>query len=457
MKKTLLFRSIFTSLFMMLCITNLSAQGIISTIAGTGSSGFSGDGGEAILATFSSPSGVALDNIGNIYIADKYNHRVRMISAITGNISTVAGNSAGGYAGMGGPAGAATLFYPNAMFVDASGSYYFTDWFNDASFKVEASTHHIHNHCGHHTQGYTGDDGDAPDATMELPDGICLDNEFNAYIVDAGSNHIRRVDGATNIVTTVCGGTYGYSGDGGPASLATFNGVSGVATDNHGNIYISDRGNNCIRRIDATGTIYTIAGTGVAGYSGDGGTAQMAKLYHPGGLFINNAGYLFICDIGNNVIRVLNTNMCTINTLAGNGTAGFSGDSGPAASAALNGPTGVWQQATTGDIFIADAGNNRIRRVMGAGYKTSPNLENELTQSHFEMFPNPTSGSFTILTNSVKANSSVEVYNIVGQKVFAQSITQQQTNINLNLPNGLYNVALKSNEGVSFQKLTIQN
>ena len=455
MRNTTIFRTVFTSFLMMYFVSNLNAQGIIRTIAGTGVGGSSGDGFPAIFAELSSPSGVAVDHAGNIYIADRGNSKIRQIQAVTGIMYTIAGTT-WGYSGMGGPAPTAQIMMPNAIFVDASNNYYFTDWYNDAAFRVDGATNIFTNYCGHHTQGYGGDGGDASIATMEIPNGIWKDNVTgHVYIVDAGSNHLRKVDAATHIVSTIAGGAYGYSGDGGPLALAQFSGISGVCVDHHGNMFISDGGNNCIRKVETSGIVHTIAGTGVAGYSGDGGSGQTAQFNSPGALFINNAGYLFICDIGNNVVRVLNTNLDMIYTLAGTGTMGFSGDLGPATAAQLAQPTGVWQD-NTGSIYIADNGNQRIRMVTGAGYKTSPNLSNEIAATHFNMYPNPTTGNFTLETSTSVSNTTIEVYNIFGIKVLNQNMSGQTASINLNQPAGIYTVMISSENGVEIQKLTIQ-
>ncbi len=455
MSRLSLFRKVTASLLLMYCASNVGAQGVIRTIAGTGISGLSGEGGPAVSANLSNPSGVAVDAGGNIYIADLSNSRVRMIQAATGNIVTVAGTT-WGYAGMGGPAVSAQIRMPNAIFVDNSDNYFFTDWYNDAAFKVDASSHNIANYCGHDSQGYDGDGGDASLASLEVPNGLWVDNASgNVYIIDAGSNHLRMVNGATHIVTTLAGGIYGYSGDGGPLAAAGFAGISGVCTDTHGNMYLSDKGNNVIRKVDVSGTVFTIAGTGVAGYTGDGGSGQTAKFNQPGALFINDAGYLFICDIGNNAIRVLNTNTDMINTLAGNGTMGFSGDLGLATAAQLNAPAGVWQDVA-GTVYIADEGNQRVRKVTGSGYKTSPSSTTTLTETTFNIYPSPSNGNFTIETNGLTGNANVDIFNMVGTKLYSQLINGTTANISIKQPSGVYTMVIKSANGSVTRKISIQ-
>ena len=433
---------------------HLNAQGIISTVAGTGVAGSFGDGGAALSAQLSSPSGVSVSAGGDMYIADRGNSRIRMVSAASGSIETVAGTS-WGYSGMGGPASSAQIRMPNSIFVDASGTYYFTDWYNDAAFRVDGSTGVIFNECGHDEQGDDGDGGLAPLATMEVPNGIWKSPAGDIYIVDAGTNHIRLVNGSTDIVTAFAGGTYGYSGDGGPVAAANFSGISGVCTDGYGNVYISDGGNNVIRKVDATGTVRTIAGTGVAGYSGDGYSGQHAKLNSPGHLFMNHLGYMFICDVGNNVIRVLNTNNDMIYTLAGTGLAGFSGDGGAANLAQLNSPTGVWQDIS-GAIYIADNGNNRIRKIVGSGYKNSPSDIANINTVDFKVYPNPSNGNIVLNTENFGSNTTLEVLNVLGEVVMTQNITEAQTSLSLHQPAGIYTLVMKTGNGKTVQKISIQ-
>ena len=444
MKHTILFKMLFATIIVAATITGADAQGIIRTIAGTGTAGLSGDGGSALSATLSDPEGVAVDAAGNVYIADKMNARIRMVSE-AGNISTIAGTTLT-YAmgGMGGLAIDAHLIYPNAMFLDAAGNYYASDWFADAAYEGSTSTGHIANICGHDSQGCTGDGGLAPAATMAIPGGIWVDNMNNVYIVDYGNNRIRKVDGTTHIVTTFING---YT--------SGFEQVNGVCADDAGNVYISDQSGNQVKNVDASGTITVVAGTGTEGFSGDGGSALSATFRYPGGLFINSAGDLFICDVSNSRIRVVNTTTGIINTVAGNGDFGYAGDGVLAIHASLNGPTGVWQDAT-GNIYIADAGNNVIRKVTGATAYYRANGTTALTSNDVTFFPNPSTGTFTIQTSFVPDNCTAEVYNIIGEKVFSTSVSQQQTIVNLNQPAGVYSIKLRSKEGVITEKVTIE-
>ncbi|MES2701670.1 MAG: T9SS type A sorting domain-containing protein [Bacteroidota bacterium] len=436
---------------MMAMASNAGAQGVITTVAGTGTAGFSGDGGLASAARLSTPAGVATDADGNIYIADKSNHRVRMISASTGMISTYAGTGAYGYSGMGGAATAAAIEYPNAIYCDNSGNVFVSDHFADVGYRIDGATHMIANICGNGTQGCSGDGGGGCFARMCVPDGIYGDNSGNIYLLDVGNHRIRKVDAGTGIVNTFAGTFAGPYANGTHISVTSFGTMNGICSDIHGNLYIADGGNHCVRKVDAlTGNVRTIAGTpGVAGNTGDGGSATVARLNMPKALFVNNDGYLFICDPNSNVVRVVNLNTGIINTLAGNGSMGFSGDGGSPLTAKLAMPTGVWEDAA-GNIYIADAGNHRVRKITGSGYKfatASGTVSTEAT-----IFPNPSNGSFTVVT---PGNATLEVFNIAGVKVYADYLAASQTTVTLNQPSGVYTVKVNSASGTTVEKITI--
>ena len=217
---------------------------------------------------------MAVDASGNLYIADTGNNRIRKVSA-TGIITTVAGNGSAGYSGDGGPATSAQLDGPEGVAVDGSGNLYIADTCNNRIRKVSA-TGIITTVAGNGSAGYSGDGGPATSAQLSLPAGVAVDGSGNLYIADSGNNRIRKVS-ATGIITTVAGnGSPGYSGDGGPATSAQLNQPAGVAVDASGNLYIADSSNNRIRKVSATGIITTVAGNGFDGYSGDGGPATSA-------------------------------------------------------------------------------------------------------------------------------------------------------------------------------------
>ena len=256
---------------------------------------------------------------------------------------------------------------------------------------------------------------------MEIPAGIAIDVWGNIYIGDYGNSRLRKIDHATGIVTSlVIGGS-----------------IDGVAADNNGNIYFSDASGGVVKKIDALGRITTLV-TGLA---------------YPAGLYANISGDLFICESSGGRVRMLNTSTGVLTTIAGTGALGFSGDGGSPLAAELNSPTGVWQDQT-GAIYIADAGNNRIRKITGAvAYRTTGT--NTLTTSDVTIFPNPSAGTFTVRTNIYPVNGTVEVYNVVGEKVFTGTIDQQETTITLDQPAGLYSVMLRTSTGNVIQKISI--
>lgn len=402
---------------------NATAQGTIYTVAGDSyripgdnrtvsanvTTGTVTNAGQVANAVFSSPNGVATDAAGNIYMADYSGHSIRMISP-GGTITTIANTSVHEYA----TAGGVTM--------------------TAGSVAVSEST------VASRTSANAGN---------TLPDGGWKDQAGNTYVADHSGNKLTKTDAGTNAVQTITGGNgRGFSPDGTLAVNCKWGLIGGVCTDAAGNIYVSDKVNHVVRMINKDGVVNTIAGTGVSGYSGDGGNALGATLRTPANLFMNNAGNLFICDPMSNVVRVMNPNAenATIETLAGNGTMGFSGDGGNAKDAALNNPTNVWQDAA-GVIYIADMGNMRIRSVTGSKYVKE-------ASTNFSIFPNPSIGSFNV---SVKTPTGVlDVYNIMGVKVYSTTISKQQTTVTLNEPAGIYDVVVKS-EGISTnQKIVIE-
>ena len=343
-------------------IRKVDAAGVISTVAGDGTRGYGGDGGPATAAQLSSPYGVALDGAGNLYIADTRNDRIRKVDA-SGAISTVAGDGTQGYSGDGGPATAAQLRLPYGVALDGAGNLYIADTSNDRIRKVDASGA-ISTVAGDGTRGYGGDGGPATAAQLSLPFRVALDGAGNLYIADTYNNRIRKVD-ASGVITTVAGdGTRGYGGDGGPATAAQLDLPYGVALDGADNLYIADRNNHRIRKVDASGVITTVAGDGTRGYGGDGGPATAAQLDLPYGVALDGADNLYIADRNNDRIRKVDA-AGVITTVAGDGTRGYGGDGGPAVAAQLNSPRGVALDGA-GNLYIADSGNDRIRRLTPA-------------------------------------------------------------------------------------------
>jgi len=350
-----------------------AGTGIITTVAGNGTVGYSGDNGAATSASLYGPSGVAVDSAGNIYIADSGNYCIRKVAAGTGIITTMAGNGTQGYSGDNGAATSASLHQPIGVAMDSAGNIYIADAANNRIRKVTAGTGIIITVVGNGTQGYSGDNGAATSASLDYPEGVAVDSAGNIYIADSVNLRIRKVAAGTGIITTVAGnGTYEYSGDKGAATSSSLNGPSGVAVDSAGNIYIAETGNNCIRKVAAgTGIITTVAGNGTYGYSGDNGAATSAGLEGPSGVAVDSGGNIYIADTGSNCIRKVAAGTGIITTVAGNGTHDYSGDNGAATSASLAWPYGVAVDST-GNIYIADYGSNRIRKVTaGTGIITT--------------------------------------------------------------------------------------
>ncbi|MEI6766500.1 MAG: T9SS type A sorting domain-containing protein [Bacteroidota bacterium] len=369
-------------LFLVIMLTSVfsNAQvGYISTIAGTGIAGHSGDGGPATSAKLGITFGIVIDPAGNIIFADNGNNAIRKIAAPSGIITKVAGTyytyngTSWYYGGDGGLATSAYLAYPFGVALDTAGNIYVADNLNNVIRKITVSTGIITTVAGDGSIFYNpwpwcGDGGPATSAQLNSPWGVAVDKAGNIFIADRDNNVIRKVTASTGIITTVAGnGTAGYSGNGGPATSASLNGPDGITLDSAENMYISDDYNNVIRKVTkSTGIITTIAGTGTAGYSGDGGLATSAKLDDPSlGIAFDAAGNYYIADDGNHVIRKVTAATGIITTVAGNGIQGYSGDGGPATSAKLNGPEGVAVDAL-GNIYITDE-NNVIRKVNGAG------------------------------------------------------------------------------------------
>src|SRR5437667_131599 len=340
-------------------IRKVDTVGLISTIAGNGTSGFSGDGGLATAASFDAWS-LAVDVSGNLYITDPRNHRVRKVNT-AGIISTVAGDGGDIFGGDGGPA-TATSVVPVDISVDPGGNLYLAD----ASYRVRKVNGDgiITTIACNGTSGFTGDGGPATAASC-APYRVARDSAGNLYVADESSRRIRKVS-AAGIITTVAGrGTGQSSGDGGPATLAELIQPLSVAVDPGGNVYIADGGSNRILKFNTTGIISTMAGSGHGEFSGDGGPATSAGLTEPKGVAVDPAGNVYITDRGNNRIRKVDT-AGIINTIAGNDKQGFSGDGGPATSASLNAPRGIAVDPA-GNVYIVDAGNLRIRKVNPAG------------------------------------------------------------------------------------------
>ena len=333
------------------------AGGSISTIAGNGQANFGGDTGAATSAQLSVPDGVAVDNAGNVYISDFLNNRVRMVSP-AGVITTYAGNGLSGFSGDGGPATSAELSQPAGLAVDAAGNLYIADSNNSVVRKVTPAgvISTVAGTGG--SQGYSGDGGAATSAKMMAPFGVAVDSSGNLYIADF-YGWIRKVTATTGVISTIAGnGSVGYSGDGGPATSAQFYYPVSVALDISGNVYVADSNNGAVRMI-SNGTISTVAGRGVLSYMGDGGLATFAQFSQISGIVVDAQSNVYVADTGNQVIRLFPVGGI-VTTIAGNGTQGYTGDGGPATQAEMNNPKAV-AVTPSGNVYFADSANNSVR------------------------------------------------------------------------------------------------
>ncbi|MEP6714464.1 MAG: hypothetical protein ABJC09_02755 [Terriglobia bacterium] len=347
-------------------IRKVTPAGIITTIAGNGTQGYSGDGNQAASAQLNNPWGVAVDSGGNVYIADKGNNRIRKVAA-GGVITTVAGNGSQGYLGDGGPSTSSQLSAPNDVAVDGAGNLYVADLGNYRIRKVNP-VGIITTVAGNGNSIYSDDGGPATSADL-YPTAVALDGGGNLYIAESQFFRIRKVT-IVGIISTVAGnGFASFSGDGGPATSAQLFGPLGLAVDSGGNLYFSEHNGSRIRKVTPAGIASTVAGNGIHGSSGDGGPATSAQLFDPWGVAVDGGGNLYLADGASSRIRKI-TPAGVISTVVGNGTPGHSGDGGPAISAQLIGPLGVAVDGR-GNLYIADASDNRIRKVTPAGIITT--------------------------------------------------------------------------------------
>jgi hypothetical protein len=363
--KTCLMKKLFI-IFTLLLLCNSSQAQIITTIAGNGTAGFSGDGGPATAAQLNGPCDITIDKLGNIYFGDRFNSRIRKIDT-AGIITTIIGNGTTGLTGDGGPATAARITVGFGLAVDTYSNVYLSNGHrirkvdtsgiidNFAGFTIYAGTATIY-------AGFNGDGGLATAAQLHGPSVLLVDKPGNLYVSDVGNHRIRRIDTA-NIITTFAGnGSTTSGGDGGSATAASFSSVGGLVMDSIGNLYIGDYREPRIRKVDTAEIITTIVGTGAVGFSGDGGAATAAKLNTPGCLAMDRIGNLYISDTRNNNIRVVSPTGI-INTIAGADTAGgFTGDGSSATAALLKFPIGLAFD-DIGNLFICDMNNHRIRKV----------------------------------------------------------------------------------------------
>ena len=314
--------------------------------------GTSSSGTVAAASTTLRPVALAVDSSGNLYIADQNSTTVREAVASSGSLAA--------------PAVVGPQFnQPTALAVGPSGNLYVLDQASGTVRRVTKSSGAVALVAGSRA-GFSGDNGQATSAQLNLPSGMAFDPSGNLFIADTGNNRIREISASTGIIITVAGnGTAGYSGDNGLATSARLNQPSAVTADSNGNIYIADTANSAIRKVDTqTGIITTIAGNGTAGFSGDNGPASAAQLDQPRGITVDPIGNLFIADTGNQSVREIPASKGTIFTIAGNETAGYTGDGGLSYKAELDSPYATVIDTSTGNLYIADYGNGAVRKVL---------------------------------------------------------------------------------------------
>ncbi len=394
----------------------------ITTIAGDGIAGYSGDKGPATSAELNTPEGIANDAAGNIYIADRINNSIRKVTP-SGAITTIAGTGIAGFSGDGFAATSAALNTPVSVVVDVAGNIFIADQANNRVRKINTAGI-ITTLAGNGTVGYNGDGFAATAAELNKPGGVAVDDSGNVYIGDFNNNRIRKIN-TSGIISTIAGnGFSGFSGDGGPAITAELNSPQGILIDHNYNIFFTDNLNHRVRKINTSGTIITIAGTGTAGYNGDGIAATSAELNTPKRLAIDTAGNIFITDELNNRVREVNTSGI-ISTVVGNGIAGYNGDGMRPGLAELNNPVGIAIDDSE-YIYVSDKLNNRIRKA-----NIHPAYSYRWT---------PSGGTNLIANNLLAGNYAITVTDANGCEFSARVAISQ--------PNGL-RISTKANTNVS--------
>jgi len=434
---------------------------IITRFAGNDTlGGYSGDGGAATTALLNYPLFARPDNFGNIYIADINNNRIRKVNT-SGIITTIAGNGTNNHSGDGGQATIAGIANIQGVAIDNTGNIYIaedsiqiTGLIKGAYIRKVEPDGIISTIAGNMTYGYGGDGGPATAAGFQSVYDVAIDVIGNIYISDPANSRIRKIN-TSGIITTFAGnGTHGYSGDNGPAISAQLNNPYSIAIDSTGNIYIADFNNNCVRKVNTSGVITTIAGNGMPGYSGDGGLATAAELHDAGGIDVDDAGDIYISDAGNNRIRKVDASG-VITTIAGNGTEGYSGNGEPATVSELHNPVDVAIDAE-GNIYITDAGNNNIRKI------TAPNsgiYSSKIAKADnlILVLPNPTTGSFTLtLPSPTNELTQIVITNIIGQKIKELTTTNKEAQITLDAPPGMYFITVITKQGRQSAKVVVQ-
>ena len=414
--------------FILLCIPLFTNAQIISTFAGNGIAGFSGDGGLATVAQLNNPTDVYKDKAGNIYIADRGNNRIRKVNT-AGIISTIAGDGIPTYGGDGGPAIMASLNQPTRVVVDGTGNIYIADRGN-SRIRMINTAGIISTIVGTGVPGFSGDGGPAITAQIDSPTGVAVDLSGNLYISDSGNSRIRKVNTTGIISTYAGGGTNNYTTDGVPATSISLCVQMYVSVDNRGTVYITNRDCWHFLKITSNGLVYDVAGFNAAAFSGDGGPADSANIEGPTAITPDNLGNIYLCPRTNNRIRKVNA-VNDISTFAGTGVAGYSGDGGPAISAEISATVFGIYADETGNVYFADMGNNCIRHTAAT----------DVTNDVVVLYPNPTTAQLTIAAS--EKIYTVTIINMLGQTVYNSNYNSPKVQIDVSAqPPGVYIITI---------------
>jgi hypothetical protein len=389
-----------------------------------------------------------MDGAGNVIIADYGNRRVRKI-ATSGIITTIVGTGASGSSGDGGPATAALLNGPGALALDGSGNLYIADVYGDKIRKVNTSGT-ISTIVGTGAHGFSGDGGAATAAMLNHPSGLAFDGSGNLYICDNGNFRIRKVTPSGTITTVAGNGTYAYGGDGGAATAAQLEAPWGIAVDASGVIYVTE--DKRVRKISTSGIITTFAGTGTLGWTGDGGPATAARVTEPSDVKVDAAGNVFIADLNNNCIRKVSS-AGIITTIAGTGTAGYNGD-GAATATQFHAPQYI---ALSGaKIYLSDA-TNSLARVYEPATTSVGNAANT-TLPVISVAPCPSKGTFTLNVQSITAEEiQLIITDATGKKVDELTTTANKaTEVQLHVPAGIYYISTDTRSGRAVEKIVVE-
>ena len=426
----------------------LTAQNsTITTVGGDGVQGYFGDSNVAISCELYNPIAVNFDLHGNLYIADLGNNRIRKTNT-SGIITTIAGTGIAGYSGDNGTATSAELNNPIWIVSDDTGNIYIADYLNNCIRKINTSGI-ITTIAGTGIAGYGGDNGQASNAQLNYPTGLSIDKLGNLYIADIFNNRIRKIN-ISGIITTIAGtGIAGYNGDNVLGSSAQLNNPTDIVLDRVGNLYITDFNNNRIRKIDISGIITTVAGTGTAGYNGDNIQATSAELNQPSGIACDWLGNVYFSEQLNHRIRRIDT-VGIITTIVGTGTGGYNGDNIVATTAELYKPGGLVFD-TLGNLYIADNYNNRIRKVSNVASTGIKQMS--VNNVQVSVYPNPASNSLQVTVNTGYVVQCT-LYDVLGNELL--STKEKEIDVS-NLSNGVYFIHVKTAEGTATKKVVVQH